>query len=63
MLARFRQAANRFSQDESGATAIEYGLIAALMGVAIIAALFNFSDKTRNLYGYIGNNVNNAITN
>lgn len=26
-----------FSADESGATAIEYGLIAALVGVAIIA--------------------------
>lgn len=28
----------RFVQDESGATAIEYGLIAALIGVGIIAA-------------------------
>lgn len=27
----------RFAQDESGATAIEYGLIAALIGVAIIS--------------------------
>jgi pilus assembly protein Flp/PilA len=26
----------RFKKDESGATAIEYGLIAALIGVAII---------------------------
>jgi pilus assembly protein Flp/PilA len=29
----------RFANDESGATAIEYGLIAALLAVAIIAAL------------------------
>lgn len=28
---------NRFAKDESGATAIEYGLIAALIAVAIIA--------------------------
>jgi pilus assembly protein Flp/PilA len=28
---------NRFAKDESGATAIEYGLIATLIGVAIIA--------------------------
>jgi pilus assembly protein Flp/PilA len=28
----------RFVKDESGATAIEYGLIAALISVAIIAA-------------------------
>lgn len=28
---------SRFRKDESGATAIEYGLIAVLIGVAIIA--------------------------
>ena len=28
----------RFAQDESGATAIEYGLIAALISITIIAA-------------------------
>lgn len=30
---------SRFAKDESGATAIEYGLIAAIVGVGIIAAL------------------------
>jgi len=30
---------SRFVSDESGATAIEYGLIAALVSVAIIGAL------------------------
>ena len=29
----------RFIKDEDGATAIEYGLIAGLIGVAIIAAV------------------------
>jgi len=29
----------RFANDESGATAIEYGLIAGLIGVVIIAAV------------------------
>jgi len=29
---------NRFAKNESGATAIEYGLIAALIAVVIIAA-------------------------
>ncbi|GLQ53263.1 Flp family type IVb pilin [Devosia nitrariae] len=29
----------RFAKDESGATAIEYGLIAALMAVIVIAAI------------------------
>jgi len=36
----------RFAKDESGATAIEYGLIAALISVAIIVAL-----------GSVGNNL------
>jgi pilus assembly protein Flp/PilA len=30
---------NKFLRDESGATAIEYGLIAALISVVIIAAV------------------------
>ncbi|MEI9965542.1 MAG: Flp family type IVb pilin [Caulobacteraceae bacterium] len=30
---------SRFVQDQSGATAIEYGLIAALIAVVIVAAL------------------------
>lgn len=30
---------SRFVKDESGATAIEYGLIAAIVGVGIIAGL------------------------
>ena len=30
---------NKFINDENGATAIEYGLIAALVGIAIIAAV------------------------
>ena len=30
---------SRFVKDESGATAIEYGLIAAIVGVGIVTAL------------------------
>ena len=33
------QLLNRFAKDESGATAIEYGLIAALIAVVIISAV------------------------
>jgi pilus assembly protein Flp/PilA len=35
----------RFMSDESGATAIEYGLIAALVGVAIITAVTTLGTK------------------
>ncbi|MEN8659936.1 Flp family type IVb pilin [Marivita sp.] len=34
-----KAAANNFINDESGATAIEYGLIAGLIAVAIVAVL------------------------
>ncbi|WP_297799142.1 Flp family type IVb pilin [uncultured Brevundimonas sp.] len=34
-----RNLLNRFAKDESGATAIEYGLIAALIAVVIIGAV------------------------
>ncbi len=44
----------RFFKDESGATAIEYGLLAALIGVALIAvinavgsSLFGVFDKVQ----------------
>ncbi len=36
---------SRFANDESGATAIEYGLIAALVAVAIITALTTLGDN------------------
>lgn len=38
-MAKFSKFVTRFKNDESGATAIEYGLIAALIAVVIIAAL------------------------
>ena len=37
MESNMRNLVSRFVKDESGATAIEYGLIAILIGVAIIA--------------------------
>ena len=36
---------NRFVNDESGATAIEYGLIAALVAVVLVAALTAMGSK------------------
>ena len=40
-------------KDESGATAIEYGLIAALVGVAIIAGLNALSGGLNTLFNNI----------
>ena len=41
---------NRFAKDESGATAIEYGLIAALVSVAIIAVLGTLGDNLKSTF-------------
>ncbi len=53
----------RFAQDESGATAIEYGLIAALIAVAIIAALNSLSGNLKNVFNYVGTQLSTATTN
>jgi pilus assembly protein Flp/PilA len=40
----------RFAKDESGATAIEYGLIAAIVGVGIIVGLGALRDALNTLF-------------
>jgi pilus assembly protein Flp/PilA len=44
----------RFAKDESGATAIEYSLIAALMAAAIITALTSFGGNLSTAFTNIG---------
>lgn len=51
---------NRFAADESGATAIEYGLIAALIAVAIIAALTAVSDALSENFDNIASELEGA---
>ncbi|MEO6396701.1 MAG: Flp family type IVb pilin [Devosia sp.] len=43
----------KFVEDEDGATAIEYGVIAALMGVALIAAFMLFGESLVGLFGFV----------
>ncbi|MEN5112741.1 Flp family type IVb pilin [Brevundimonas diminuta] len=43
----------RFAKDESGATAIEYGLIAALIAVAIIGAISLMSGQLKATFGKV----------
>ncbi|MFD1253184.1 Flp/Fap pilin component [Devosia equisanguinis] len=56
----------RFAQDESGATAIEYGLIAALISVGIIVAAQALGGNLGSLFNGIsdvlGDSVNNMNT-
>jgi pilus assembly protein Flp/PilA len=44
---------SRFVKDESGATAIEYGLIAAGISVAIIAVVNGIGTKLNTSFGSI----------
>lgn len=48
----------RFMKDESGATAIEYGLIAALVGVSIIVGLEALRDALNAIMNSIAGTLN-----
>ena len=48
----------RFAKDESGATAIEYGLIAGLISVVIIAALTAIGTKLNSKFQNISAGLN-----
>ena len=45
----------RFAKDESGATAIEYGLIAACISVAIIAVVQGVGTKLNSTFTQVQN--------
>jgi len=47
----------RFLKDESGATAIEYGLIAALIAVVIIAGVSAVGTNLNDMFNAIGTTV------
>ena len=51
-----------FLKDESGATAIEYGLIAALVSVAAIAALSSMGNQLSNMFNTVSGELVKAIT-
>jgi pilus assembly protein Flp/PilA len=47
----------RFMKDESGATAIEYGLIAALISVGIITAVTTVGDNLSSTFNTVANEL------
>jgi len=49
-----------FIHDDSGATAIEYGLIAALVSVAAIGALTTMGNTLNTLFSSVSNSMNTA---
>lgn len=51
----------RFVQDESGATAIEYGLIAALVSVAAIIALQSLGSSLNSMFTRVSDTLKTAV--
>ena len=50
----------RFAKDEDGATAIEYGLIAALVSVAAIGALTAMGGSLQNMFTSVSSALSGA---
>lgn len=51
------QKAVKFLRDEEGATAVEYGLIAALIAVAIMATVKSLGGQLNTIFGEILNSL------
>jgi len=47
----------RFTKDQSGATAIEYGLIAGLIAVVIIVSVQQLGTRLSSKFGQISGNL------
>jgi pilus assembly protein Flp/PilA len=52
---------SRFLKDESGATAIEYGLIAALISVALVAGATTLGNKLNSTFVTLGGKLDTAV--
>ena len=57
---RLRKRLRRFGISEMGATAIEYGLIAALIAVVIIAALRLTGNSLKTVFSNVGGVLSSA---
>ncbi len=53
---------NKLLRDEQGATAIEYGLIAALIAVAAITAMQNLGGELNETFTTVESKLNNGNT-
>jgi pilus assembly protein Flp/PilA len=51
---------NKILKDEAGATAIEYGLIAALIAVAAITAMGALGNSLSNTFNYVSGQMASA---
>ena len=54
---------SRFLDDESGATAIEYALIAAIVSISIVAALQNVRGSLQSTFNSVNSELDAANSN
>ncbi|MDX2092084.1 MAG: Flp family type IVb pilin [Kofleriaceae bacterium] len=47
----------RLGRDEEAGTAVEYGLITAVIAIALIVALVSFRDEISGMFGRAGNKI------
>lgn len=59
---RFYGFFKRLSQDSRGATAVEYGLIVALIVIAMVGALQGVANENTGLWGRVSSTVVTAIS-
>lgn len=60
---RLQTIARRLARDESGATAIEYGLIVALVAIGFLAGLKALGDGNSASWGRTANKITGAMQN
>ena len=56
-----KQLLKKFMQDESGQDLIEYALVAALIGLGIIASMNALSTSIANTFNGVGTSLTNAV--
>jgi pilus assembly protein Flp/PilA len=56
-----RTIGRKLRSDKRGATAIEYGLIAALIVIAMMGALSNLGGGANGMWGELANDVKNSM--
>ena len=53
---------NMFLHDEEGTTAIQYGMLAAMVAIIAIAALTQMTNEIKNTFSHIETQVESATT-
>jgi pilus assembly protein Flp/PilA len=59
-MSNFISAVKAFATDEDGITAIEYGLMAALIGVAIVGGATALGTNLSDAFKAVGNKITNT---